>query len=168
MANLEVNQNIFRYKETRYQIRLMQSIRIIEREIKNKRFGQVYSPVLFLKLFGLGIIPLLALLIFENGFVKLILLAITGLLWFKGNEEFENYSKNKEESKRQFYTRYELSIRFSHGGREVFGSYNKNTISIIHDALHKAMRKEDVSINLDNVDITIIDSKNVNIANSER
>jgi len=59
---------------------------------------------------------------------------------------------------------YGIRITFSNGTEKDFESTNEQTIIKINDAIRQAMNKENVSISLDNVNIEIHDSNNVDIA----
>lgn len=168
--NLEVNNNIFRYKDTRYQVTHISAVRMMERKIRNKNFGkQNYSVKPALQLFAaaafFAFISYIAYNVVDNGWVKFGLIAITVVLGMQGMTKFEEYKKEKKKSATEYYMMYALSIMLFGGSLKYFWSSNQETINKIHNALTKAMNRENVSVKLENVNIQITDAENVDIAN---
>ena len=174
MAKLQVTNNIFRYKDTGYNIAHISAIRLIQRNLTNKKI-EIPSKISFEPVFKYFIFTLLGgFMSFismkeNNGSIFLISIIISIVLAIITRVKYIAYVERKNKiqaikNRNNSSIMYGIRITFSNGTEKDFESTNEQTIIKINDAIRQAMNKENVSISLDNVNIEIHDSNNVDIA----
>jgi hypothetical protein len=174
MAKLQVTDNIFRYKDTGYNIDHITAIRRIQRTLGSSKPKEIpprlpFDPVIKYTVFTLIGAFLIFVAIKEKNENLFIIAGIsTILLLFIVHAKYTSYSERKKLIKTIKNTNnsnimFGIRITFSNGKEKDFESTNEETISKINNAIRQGMDKEKVSISLDNVNIEIHDSNNVDI-----
>lgn len=162
-VNLAVNNQIFRYKDTKYQVSLIEEIRPIQ-----KHYRYIEKPIKWkfnLLIAALGLIVISIALLYLRSFeyyevfIPIILVSIfISFIILK-------FGKMKEEYQIFMYGFY---IGLSGGRRKYFWSSRQDRIKAVHDNILKAINKENVNYST-NINIEVSDSEDtktiVNIGN---
>jgi len=163
MAKLSVNDQIFKYKDTTYQIGQIVSVRKYEIKLK----PQTIDPekrLIPAKLFGFAsllLVTMCALIYFEitSELDEYFLYFIAGLIF-----SFLMFIRNSAARHPTILQRsmHKFEIMLPNGRKEVFESSNKNTIDKITDAIDQAINKKGgVSLQMTDVNVQISNSDNL-------
>jgi len=169
MAKLSVDDQIFQYKDTRYQIGQIVSIREFHTDVATKRQPPSKTPAKILLYLGLALfligVTLVALMYFNlieetpASFASAFGLFVVS--FFALRSSFSKFSKISLFS--NMLRMHKFEIELSNGRLQTFESSNGSAIATVKSAIHDAMQKRGgVSVSMQDVNIEVTNSTNTN------
>jgi hypothetical protein len=162
MSQLTVKNNLLEYKGTSYNIHQISTIQIVEIKGKNSisfkflkymvPFSIIFLGISYFMLSSSSIMNSYYNYAFGIGGLGVLFVALTIKKLYKNIHN-------------KFFYIYGLDFKMANGENPVFIASSKRKLFEIKDGIHKAINKENESINFGNVNIEIADSSHVEIGN---
>jgi len=165
MAKLSVNQRVFKYKQTTYQISQITSVKpFTEERAKNIEYISLDE---LQTLIPISIVSALVGCWSFYNFKFIFGFIAFGISGFILRYCYKQYiAREAQNSLEKFTYMYGISMRISNGDKPRFVSSNKAIIDQTHQAILDAMDgHSNVNVSFENANIEIIDSENVNLGN---
>lgn len=157
---LTVNNKVFKYKDTYYQITQIASIKVVTVKKTNKILVTSLLPLFF-------VIPLIILCLFfgisadTQDMRILFFIGAIGLTIYGFLLKFKHYQDNKQD---KYNITYGLSLRMSGGDSPIFMTPKKELVYEIRNGIVDAMNEvAGVNITMQDVNIDVRDSENVEL-----